>query len=493
MRKSTIRLIVLCITISFVLLACNFGFRNQADDGELVTPYMTPSVARSVSDISSTSPDVVDWRVARFFAVLEKIEFESVYPWHGASVSEYPVVIYNTDSKIPRYYEFRVIKNGIEVGSISCNASKLDGEPIAYVSEMTHKVTKETAKKLTDPFSGSDLININYPVKFISRELSTSSKKDGKADVIFKDALTEKPIEAPAVFTEKKLVDFLNEANTETLLAMEINEVEKQQMLDEAQETVSDIKALWAAIDEITPQILATTDEEIEREYQNPDAIIENPLGRCVYKTETEDSYYFMLKDWYDKREWYNTGGDCGSAAVTFIALGLGEKAGFDKIPLYNNDYYIFNLYKIFLETMGHGPKVISSLSKGLSTHTNYKIDQKLCHRWNDVNNHLVNYNLPVLSLRSGWYGDWGFHYRVIIGTKTVRKREYHKLSWWWFGWKSKYWTKDKYTNWYYMHDNTSDTKSKHNSNVDGKADYGNFWEKSGGVYQSTLGLVKHK
>ena len=481
MRKSTIRLIVLCITISFVLLACNFGFRNQADDGELVTPYMTPSVARSVSDISSTSPDVVDWRVARFFAVLEKIEFESVYPWHGASVSEYPVVIYNTDSKIPRYYEFRVIKNGIEVGSISCNASKLDGEPIAYVSEMTHKVTKETAKKLTDPFSGSDLININYPVKFISRELSTSSKKGGKADVTFKDALTEKPIETPEVFTEKKLVDFLNEANTETLLAMEINEVEKQQMLDEARETVSDIKALWAAIDEITPQILATTDEEIEREYQNPDAIIDNPLGRCVYKTEETDTYKYILNDWYGKGDWliYNAEPWCAPAAVTYIALGLGEKAGFDKIPAFYDKYKVRDLYYIFEKTIGTGPKVISSLSKGLSTHTNYKIEQKLCHRWNDVNNHLVNFNLPVVSLRSGWYGDWGFHYRVIIGTKTVRKREYHKLSWWWFGWKSKYWTKDKYTNWYYMHDNL----------VDG----GNFWEKAGGVYQSTLGLVKHK
>ena len=100
------------------------------------------------------------------------------------------------------------------------------------------------------------------------------------------------------------------------------------------------------------------------------------------------------------------------------------------------------------------------------------------------------NYSIAVISLRSGWYGTGQFHYRVIIGTKTVRKREYHKLSWWWFGWKSKYWTKDKYTNWFLIHDNGYDAGRVSDKNLIRVSD---FWEKSGGVYQSTLGLVKHK
>ncbi|WP_253679585.1 phage integrase N-terminal SAM-like domain-containing protein [Treponema sp. OMZ 788] len=105
------------------------------------------------------------------------------------------------------------------------------------------------------------------------------------------------------------------------------------------------------------------------------------------------------------------------------------------KFPLIPDNSKAQALYMVFENTIGTGPKVISSLSKGLSAHTNYKIEQKLCHRWKDVNSHITNYHLPVVSLRSGWYGDWGFHYRLIIGTQKETKKEYHKFSWWWGHW----------------------------------------------------------
>ena len=60
-----------------------------------------------------------------------------------------------------------------------------------------------------------------------------------------------------------------------------------------------------------------------------------------------------------------------------------------------------------------------------------------------------------------------------------IKIRKYHQLSWWWGHWRTKYWTNDTYTYWYYMHDNGNDG--------------GNFWETSVRVFQSTLGLVKHK
>ncbi|MBQ9237747.1 MAG: hypothetical protein IJ191_00300 [Treponema sp.] len=494
---------VLCAAAALCLIGCNNFFSPASfssnkkttfadSGGNLVTPYANMTSARAVQIAAEENPSIVDWRISRFFALLQKIDFESVYPWHGATISEYPVIIYYADSNTPRYYEFRVIKNGIEVGAITCNASKLEGEPVAYVSTMTHQVTAETAQQLTDISGAVRLAAINYPSQFVMRDTTVSARSVMQGEAIFKDALSGETLTQDAVFIERNILECLEKADEETLERLEINASDKTTMIAEAQEQAHDMASLWNSIDEIIPQILATTDEEIEREYQNPDAIVED-ASRHIYASETTTVQYKMLNDWYSKRDWHNSLGYCGPAAVTFVALGLGEKANFDKIPLTNDKTEIKNLYNIFENTIGTGPKVISSLSKGLSTHTDYMIEQKLCHRWNDVNNHLNNYNLPVVSLRSGWYGDWGFHYRVIIGTQTDRKRDYHKISWWWFGWKSKYWTKDKYTHWYYLHDNTSNSTARLNKHVDGNSEHGNFWEKSGGVHQSTLGLVKHK
>lgn len=472
---------MLFISCKDLFTPANFVNANtkQICTDNLVTPYMNISTARSMQLSVVENPNIIDWRVSRFFAILQKIDFESVYPWHGASISKYPVVIYHADNNTPRYYEFRVIKNGEELGSITCNASKTEGEPIAYVSTMTHQVTMETAQKLGDISSDVKLTSVNYPSQFVMRESDVNSRSIINGDVQFNDALTGEALSENSIFIEKSMLELLSEADEETLYKLEISENDKTELMAEAEEQSFDMKSLWASIDEITSQILATTDEEIEREYQNSDAIIED-ASRHIYASETTTVQKKMLDDWYTICKWYNPGGWCGPAAVAYIVLGLGNKSGFTNISLDTLNWNkIKQLYNFFENTIGTGPKVISSLSKGLSSHTNYMIEQKLCHRWNDVNNHLNNYNLPVVSLRSGWYGDWGFHYRVIIGTETERKRNYHKISWWWFGWKSNYWTKDKYTHWYYLHDNGNDGH--------------NFWEKSGGVYQSTLGLVKHK
>ncbi|AGT44317.1 hypothetical protein [Treponema pedis] len=483
MRKTS--LIIKVVFIGFMMLfsiSCNQGINVDLADDEsmsLVTPYSDMDDLSMSRSIVFENSDVVDWKVARFFALIQKIDFESEYPWHGAVISKYPVIIYHPDSNRVRYYEFRVIKNGIELGSITCNALKSAGTPVAYVSTMTHKVPIEMARRLANFAGDMKLTSVNYPNQFIVRETEVNSRSIELGETQFKDALTGKAVERSAVFIERSIVECLHEADEETLKQLEITPEAKIQMLTEAEEHTSAMSDLWKHIDEITPKILTTTDEEVEREYKNPYAITVE-AERHIYNTETTAVQKTILDDWYNKRDWGNPYCYCGPAAVAFVVIGLGEKSGYKNTPLsiFEREK-INNIYKFFENTIGTGPKVISSLSNGLGKHTNYKIEQKLCHKWNDVNSHLSNYNLPVISLRSGWYGDWGFHYRVIIGTETDRLREYHKISWWWFGWKSKYWTKDKYSHWYYMHDNGSDG--------------GNFWERSGQVFQSTLGLVKHK
>lgn len=359
-------------------------------------------------------------------------------------------------------------------------STKSAGTPVAYVSEMAHKVTVDIAAALVNPIGRVKLAAVNYPARFIMRDTMATFRSVAEGETVFKDALTGKEIAREDIFIERSMRDFLENADEQTLEKLEVTAQAKAEMLVEVHKLDGAMSDLWRAIDEITPQILATTDEEVEREYQNPDAIMTH-MTRAVYASETTVVQRKMLDDWYNKRDWgpFNIKMWCGPAAVTIVAFGLGEKAGFDKIPLVFDNAKGQALYRHFENTIGTGPKVIRSLGNGLSAHTNYTIEQKLCHRWNDVNAHLNNYELPVISLRSGWYGDWGFHYRVIIGTQTDRLRKYHKLSWWWGDWHTKYWTNDTYTYWYYMLDNGNDG--------------GNFWETSGRVFQSTLGLVKHK
>ena len=146
------------------------------------------------------------------------------------------------------------------------------------------------------------------------------------------------------------------------------------------------------------------------------------------------------------------------------------------------------------MNTIGTGPKLISSLDYGKVYHTKYRIERLRSHSWTDVDEHFRVYGLPVVSLRSGWYGnDAGYHYRTIIGVATYRTTKHHVIWWYWFGWKNRRWTRSYDTNWYYMHDAGVDSKGWYNYYVDGDKKFGNFWERSGLPCQRRLGLVKHK
>ena len=104
---------------------------DGVSDTDLVTPYTDMSLLENTRSATMSDPDVVNWKVARFFAVVEKVSFEKHYPsWEGAKVSEKPIVIYNPNYNIPMYYEFRVIKAGKELGSITCHATKESSTPV---------------------------------------------------------------------------------------------------------------------------------------------------------------------------------------------------------------------------------------------------------------------------------------------------------------------------------------------------------------------------
>lgn len=94
MKKSLLAKTIFCL---LVFASCKNGFSNKEgkpplenlSDDELVTPYTDMSLLENTRSATVSDPDVVDWKVARFFAVVEKVSFEKHYPsWKGAKVSK---------------------------------------------------------------------------------------------------------------------------------------------------------------------------------------------------------------------------------------------------------------------------------------------------------------------------------------------------------------------------------------------------------------------
>ena len=471
---------------------------DGVSDTDLVTPYADMSLLENTRSATTSDPDIVNWKVARFFAVVEKIEFEDHYEaWKGAKVSEKPIVIYYTNSEKPKYYEFRVIKDNVEVGSITCNASKKEGKPVVYVSEMSHKVLGKVAKELATRSGNTRLSMANYPNQFVVEKNSGSARSVEGVQGEFKDALTCEVLDASKLFIEERADVMLEKADAKMLKQLEITEEQRLEILKEMKEQAEIDSEMWQDIDSVENEMIAMSDEEIENRMSN------SVTTKRIDRVEIVEDRRNILYDWYNKYDWVIDNSDnaniwCGPAAITLITAGLGEKSGWNKVPLSKDAKKMRKMYDDFEgETgtgLGTGIVFLYQMDRALQKFTNYKIEKKLFHRWQDVDDHITNYKLPVISLRTGWrWHDPGLHYRTIIGTAVDSKKEHHIFWWWWFGWRNKKWIKYSYNYWYCMRDAGVDGEAVKSENLVSGHNGKDFWELAGTYYQCRLALVKRK
>ena len=510
-----------------IFASCKSAINNEetklslldgVSDTDLVTPYTDMSLLENTRSATMSDPDVVNWKVARFFAVMEKVSFEKHYPsWEGAKVSEKPIVIYNPNYNIPMYYEFRVIKAGKELGSITCHATKESSTPVAYVSEMTSKVTAKVAKDIIR--DELKLVSVNYPGKFVVEQANVIGIKGLNAteSVEFKDAITAEKLDRDNIFIPIKTKEVLENLDDKFLKDVNITEVDKLEIFEKINEEEDEAKEFWEAIDE--EKILATPDEEIENSlhYSEHDIHIKH-----VYEKEKLWEVDKILNDWADKANWKPENGDpnyCHVHELALIVMGLGEKSCFfegfltkeekineiekkknlEKVIPYKTDTdsvrqkKITKIYNRFYKALGISDKAkgygeflsilnargIVRMSKALRDTSDYKLEYR-CPRWKTINAHIYDEELPVVSLRvGGWirYKNLSWHHRTIVGVGQEcfeYKRKFFRKKI-----KSTY----KYVNWYKMADNKNDSKN----------DKHLFWEKDCGSYQIAIGLVKAK
>ena len=101
----------------------------EVQAAESQTPYAT---VEELDAITNGTAEYVYWRVARTFALMELESFRAENGWDGAKLTKLPVLVYDSMSR-PKYYEYRVVLEGREIGAITCVAQKRDGGPTAYV------------------------------------------------------------------------------------------------------------------------------------------------------------------------------------------------------------------------------------------------------------------------------------------------------------------------------------------------------------------------
>lgn len=448
-----------------LFFSCSFdqvGIDNNLNNKILDTPYTDVTELEIVTE---NTDKYVDWKVARIFAVMEKESFITENDWSNSKVSKRPIIIYNHELE-PKYYEFRVIQAGVEIGAIACNAQKKGGKPIQYIMEYAKKYNASGTRGLN-----LKIIDNGYPANVIQGIINSKGALEQKID-----PETGLPVNNDAAEFEVTSIDFLENADTEVLKKLGITTEEmKADLLQKAEEKQAEISEMWNQIESVKNLILKTTDNEIEAAANTSKA-----LNRGNWTSQ------YIAYQWWNKANWINPGGWCGPNCLEFISIGANCYPGVTGTPG-NNWNTVYSVYSTFVNETGTGAKVWEDLKSALAKYTTYTLNYKdffsnKSHGWDKINSEMRAYAAPALSLRTwasvngAW--NWSWHYRVICGTKRVHTEWKASFLWW-------SWTESKNEDYYLMHDNGADGKPM-------SGGY-NWWEVAGSFAQFESITVKKK
>ncbi|MBN1797012.1 MAG: hypothetical protein JW822_00425 [Spirochaetales bacterium] len=406
---------------------------NPQDEFDSGTSYADLNELNRIAEDTDT---YVDWRIARVFALINKEEFGDINGWNDTQLSERPVIIYDYNVN-PEYYEFRVIKNGTEIGAIACVAQKKDGEPVKYVIPFVRDDTRVNTKA-----RNIKIIDSGYPSNVSYNLVASMGNLSREIDPETGVAVGSN------IESEVPVLDFLRNTDQKTLEKLGIDSLEKyDELMQQALERQAEIDEFWNIIEEAKEEIINVTDEDIKAA----------ALLNKQYTTRASE-YWLVLYNWYDKRYWWNPGGWCATNCLSFISIGADCYPGWSGgYPGINNADAIKAVYDTFYAELGKGPDVWEDIKPALSKHTTYTLSlSNKSHNWDQVNSKMKTYHAPAMSLRTTAIINgtikWAFHYRVVMG---LYKNTYNATVYL-FG-IIPIGTVTLTDKWYLMHDNGSD------------------------------------
>jgi len=271
---------VAIILATALIIGCNNDITDIKPQESSATPFASPELLESIADTEG----VVNWKVARFFALNDLDNYRADNGWTDAWLSEYPLVIYNAETGYPRYYEFRVLKDGKEVGAISCAADKGEGSPVQYVLPFVHEITSKTARSVET--SAVKLVDSGYPGRLLAQqeygEYSRAVDADTGSEVLNKPD------------PDAKVLDVLLGASKEELksLGIESDDVYNSYVAAEKQKA-EQLAAFWQEVDQLTDKITSMTEEELQETF--------NAKSDSARGISTNYSNTYTLNDWVNK------------------------------------------------------------------------------------------------------------------------------------------------------------------------------------------------
>lgn len=421
---------------------------NYPDNFSSLTPYAS---LEELEGLTNLYPEVVYWKGMKVFALAELQNFRKEEGWYGCRLSERPVLIYGVDG-VPLYYEWRVIKDNKEVGTIVVSARK-EGETSRYVFGGVKDYSAVKTK-------GSDakVVALDYPFSYgvgigTRGSFSVSDPESGEVIELSNGVdLYQTYKEHPEYFSNVVVV----EGNA-----------------DDSKEAGEYYTALWGSIESNLNKLIELCENMEEDIYSGKDVDkAENYDGGRVidgYNQLKEEvtnyryyPYYYSNESKYqseNKKFWwmkvYNDSylrdedkyleGEphktwmCGMTSVKFVAEYLGFDPSHNKLA----QYVSWDMFGITWP--GNLCSMFEDATEGKYTLTGYfYIFDSLGKHFDAIKSDIEN-NKPIIQLRDGQLdlnntNKIGWHYRNIVGYKEEKDWKARwgwvwRQIWWIFGW----------------------------------------------------------
>lgn len=257
-------------------------------------PFETKeSLAQSGATSLEKDADIVHYKVMRNFAIqeIQKNFTEDLNIKGDYSLSEFPVIIYNYDSK-PAYYEFIVYQNENPTSTITTFANKNTDDLIAYILPYVRDYSRYSAN--TDFFVG---LYPNNP--YIGDASNFGQRPSNLLDS------ESKPVKPLAVSDIDKL---------ENLYAMLPSEDQaeigggKEQIKAEILTEIEEGKTFWNKTHSEFEELIATPDREIKANS------FTGKTNTVLYTTPHNFNWRLRLTHWHTA---------CGPSVLAWIYRGL--------------------------------------------------------------------------------------------------------------------------------------------------------------------------
>lgn len=459
----------LALVAVVTLFGCKGQVENKENNFEFSAPYATLS---ELEEIERQSSDYVNYKMLRTLAMLEMQEFNEQHYWSSNAVlSETPVIIWQNDTT-PKYYEFHVIDGGSDVGYVTCNVNKKNGDPVAYVGMEKQDYSNDVSRSIA---AGTHKVfAANYPafkVSDTSRNLESYElidKDEAFYDII--DSMSEEDFSMEGTTKEEVIAEYEEEKESENIR----------------------LEKLWSMIYDAEENLINLSDDEIIALFDEETESERSSLTSYTSSSSNLSSNFAFLLPYSTTRGNRNFEG-CVPSVIEFVA------------QCYRNDKKLAksdNDIKNAIQTkIGNGN--IKFLSSGWADALKSATDNKLTvtssllsHKFDKIDKNIKDNLLPVFSCRLNGKTifsafDIG-HCRCITGTCTLNKKIEKKILW-------IKWTKWEKTGYYYMWDNTVDLTHNASSEPAGTASsykngsYNHFWEKDGSwFYWGTKTVVNN-